>query len=404
MQVSPNRGPDARPKRIKLVVRRFWPYSGSTESAAADWATALASRGHQVEVITLRWEKRWPREFDFGNFSVWRVDRPGGTPWGAYRYLKQILARILERPTDLVIAFGLGPELAAFDRGLSDQLPLIVRLDEFDLGEGEPQTLNPKILHALKSAAGWLVDGLDSRHRLVKLGLAAERGRLGSLALPRSSVSPRSHRNQNIARRLFTDTHPMLAIGAGQPLVVSASPMLNDAGHADLLRAWGPIASDFPEARLWLLGEGPASGKVWEWVTRHRLMHQVILPGQFDELDEVFQAADLYVHPLQNPGGCRQLLRAMAAGLCPLITRPGNRDLGIMHLREGRLVEPAEPEALGRAIREALETPDQRATLGSAAAEWVAEHCDLDPVLDECLELAGRFNLRDSASTAGSDS
>jgi glycosyltransferase involved in cell wall biosynthesis len=67
----------------------------------------------------------------------------------------------------------------------------------------------------------------------------------------------------------------------------------------------------------------------------------------------------------------------------------GSREVGLPEMiapEWGRLVPPAEPEALAAAIRELLSMPaEQRRQMGQAGRAWVTEHCD---VASETARLA----------------
>lgn len=73
-------------------------------------------------------------------------------------------------------------------------------------------------------------------------------------------------------------------------------------------------------ARLWILGEGKLSGTVWDEILEHELVYTVIMPGFFDNLSLVLNAADLYVHPLRTQSACCVLETAKAMGICTIET------------------------------------------------------------------------------------
>jgi glycosyltransferase involved in cell wall biosynthesis len=93
----------------------------------------------------------------------------------------------------------------------------------------------------------------------------------------------------------------------------------------------------------------------------------------------------------------------MGAGLPVLATRVS----GVMELIEdgvnGRLVAPAEPEALGRVLVELYRRPKLRARLGAAARLTIREHYSLEAMLARLerlyLELWQKNSYQWSAKT-----
>lgn len=158
--------------------------------------------------------------------------------------------------------------------------------------------------------------------------------------------------------------------------------MNGDGGVCDLVKAWRIVLESFPKAKLWILGDGPRSRKVWDTISDLDLIYTAIMPGYFDDLDEIFQAADLYVHPMREPVNCRCLLEAIAKGVCPLVTNTSmepipkrdseGRRIGqtiqVQRDATGIVAPQGNPSALGEAITMALRNSDRRTQLGTEAA------------------------------------
>jgi len=49
-------------RRLVLISRRFWPLVGGAERAMAGLAQEFQKMGHQVRVVTAKWESHWPAE------------------------------------------------------------------------------------------------------------------------------------------------------------------------------------------------------------------------------------------------------------------------------------------------------------------------------------------------------
>lgn len=317
---NPDERASARQLRLKLISRRFWPYAGAAEFHTADLARALSENGHAVELLTIRWDATWPVQFRYEDCLVQRLRRPSHGPWGSYRYLKNLQQHITSDDIDGVVLMGLGEELVTVDKATSGRIPFQVMLSEMDLGiQADVTSLSNRQLHALRNAAQVVVESRWSAERLAATNeLDPSRIVVASDGIC-TPPATRTLLQKNVARRALADAHPMLAIPENQPLVICHSPMVGDQGMIDLVHAWKAVDKMNPNARLWMIGEGPRSREIWDTISEQDLGESIVMPGQFDDLSEIFQAADIIVHPLRSRLHCGQLLRGMAFGVRPLL-------------------------------------------------------------------------------------
>ena len=212
------------------------------------------------------------------------------------------------------------------------------------------------------------------------------------------TVEPfRSLAKQSGSRAALSDAHPILQIEPHQPLVVTCMSMVNDHGVCDLVKAWKAIQRRQCMARLWIIGEGKGSKRVWDEILEQDLVYTAIMPGFFDQLSEVFQATDLYIHPTRTGLDCCLLEAARAHGVCTISTatrdrlsevakdggeangdRVGDRnesvaDLPFVHCRENGLLIPRHsPETLSESILYALGDGDFRFRVGNQSRKKFA--------------------------------
>ncbi|MEM7781956.1 MAG: glycosyltransferase family 4 protein [Planctomycetota bacterium] len=361
---------ESQPPRISIVCPHFWPISGARELGVAELATQLKSDGCEVEIITGRWSKSWPAQFHFQEIPIRRVGRNSNSPWSSIRYIRNLQRALEENRPDGIIVFGLGDEAWTVAKSMTGRIPYVVRLDNFCFGprDGKPN-LSSKQIQILQSAdrvfaeSEWTYRRLQAHPSLesVKVSVLP----IG-LQLPAGPL--RSPTRQATSRMSLCDAHPVLTINPVQPLAVSCAPLNGDDGMLDLIWAWKKVTQVMPNARLWVIGEGIRSREVWEKVIDLDLVHSVIMPGSFDDLGIVFEAADLYIHPLRTSQTCSNLDRAMAAGLSPVATTTEFTQNRISHGSNGIVIAPAQPGALAEAIMYALNQPELRARLGERAA------------------------------------
>jgi glycosyltransferase involved in cell wall biosynthesis len=401
-----------KPQRIAIISRRFWPISGPTEHFIADLADHFSKEGHRVELFTAAWQKGWPEECSFREFGVQRLSRPSSGPWGTYRYQRALIRALDHFQPDAVLLFGGGEDLAPVRKLVGNSVPCVVRVDHRSLQRtGRPAQKNLR----LDLANSVLCDSLRTRNDLVIRNVELPKEiHLVSDAVPYRNMHRRSLVRQANSRTALGDAHPILRIDPAQPLVVTGAPMDGDGGVCDLVRSWKIVLESFPKGKLWILGDGPRSRKVWDTITDHDMVYSAIMPGYFDDFGEIFQAADLYVHPLRSPVNCRCLLEAVANQVCPLVTSSSMEPIAELDSAGRRVGEMIEVErdatgfvapagnsmAIGEAITMALRNSETRNCLGNNAAMQFRPAIDIQRIAKRILGLLLGVGQAKSASGA----
>ena len=382
------------PLRLLIVTLRFWPMAGPIEMAVGDLASTLKSLGHDIEIITARWGKGWPGHFLIREIPVHRIARPSGGPWGSYRF-QRALTRFIDRsfddgnPFDGILVFGLGQEtenILRLVRGRNASTRVVTRVDpNINPYHQWSHNANRRVLFGLDKADGIVADSELTADFLVRFGVKQEQIEVIHDGVPIGELDiagdvlprPRTRARQISARRALSDAHPVLSIDPDQQLVVSAASMSRNGGLVDLVKAWATVIKSYPLAKLWLLGDGNYGQQVWNAITSRELVHSVIMPGYFDDLQEVFEAADLYVHPYRTDASCNGLTKAMANGLCPVATLGRFSDKFVKKNVSGIVTVSGNSKALAEAILHGLRDASLRTRLGHAASKRVCEKLPL---------------------------
>lgn len=372
---TPDHRNETEPLHITLVSRRFWPCSSSTELAVLELASELKRKGHAVNVITVRWQRKWPARFSIQGIPVTRITRPSGSVWSGFRFQRHLIRTIAEQSPspDGVIVFGLGDEALGRVKELQ-QKPIVVRVDYRQTPYADWLPLRTqKVRQALERATAVFADSEFSAQRLVSYGVPTELVNVVPDGLHPCTNTTRTTAEQIAARLAVSNAHPVLSIEPKQPLAVCGSPYDEDSGVMDLLEAWKQILHQYPDAKLWLLGDGRLGSKVWKQICALDLVYSVIMPGYFDDLETVFAAADIYLHPLRTNRACSMLVRAMGHGLCPIATETEFTRPLVQANVCGLLVPAGQPHSLAQGILQSLDHRDLRYRLGNAARTRITE-------------------------------
>lgn len=161
--------------------------------------------------------------------------------------------------------------------------------------------------------------------------------------------------------------------------------LVAEKGVVELLEAF----SSLPRARLTLAGPAdPAFLARLEPQTRALGDALRVLPSQpKPEIRRLYEEADVFVLPTWREGFPNVVLEAMAAGLPIVATPVGAIPDAVRDGREGLLVPPREPAALGTALRRLVEDRELRLALGRHARERVEECFSMPAVVGALVNI-----------------
>ncbi len=374
-----------KPLEILLVTRRFWPHSGLTELALSNLARHFKQAGHQITVATVRWSRDWSRKISFHDIPVVRFTRPVTGPWSSFRYARALTRHFAINTYDGIIVSGLGDESLAVTRIARQLSPVLIRVD--DGWDGVSGRLHRRHVELCQSADAVVANGPGVAEQLAGLE-QMPKVRVVRDGIPLTSSSfPAAPGGRVAIRESLSNTHPVLKLEKDQRLVVCCTRMDADSGLSQLVQAWPEVLRRFPDAKLWLIGDGNQASRIWQLIVRLDLMHAVVMPGYFDQLDDILQAADLYVHP----GGPSQtgegLLHAMALGL-PVIaaTNPWTSSFLASGVNSF-LIRSMEATALAQEIKQRLDHWQELASIGRQARSVIAREFSPQTQVDRYVSL-----------------
>jgi glycosyltransferase involved in cell wall biosynthesis len=145
--------------------------------------------------------------------------------------------------------------------------------------------------------------------------------------------------------------------------------MAPDKDHDTLIRAFALTASAFPQAQLWLVGEGPLLPAV------RRLAEEILPPGSYRfippeaDLRPLFRQATLLALSSRTEALPNAVLEAMAAGLPVAATAVGGVPEMVIPARTGWLAPPGDASALAAVINRLLQNPEECQAMGAAGRE-----------------------------------
>jgi glycosyltransferase involved in cell wall biosynthesis len=185
-----------------------------------------------------------------------------------------------------------------------------------------------------------------------------------------------------------------------RPRIVFLGAMARGKGIYDLLRAFALIADRFPDARLICAGPGsivPARAMA----ARLEIAGRVDFPGWLDaeQKQRLLASATLFVLPSYAEGLPMALLEAMSWGLPVIATPVGGVPQLVQHQANGLLVAPGNIEQLASSLASALDKPELRQKLGTAARATIEEHFCRDRSLEQLSRIYRRFGMTERGTS-----
>ena len=321
-------------KEILIVTRCFWPQSGLTELAIAELAVNLKLAGHRITIASVRWSRNWSEHIDYHGIPVIRFAKPVNGPWSSFRFARLLSKHLATKSYDAVIVSGVGDEAAATLRCVDSMTPVIIRVDGNLLGvQGN---LHRKHVENCLGASAVVANSTQIASTFERVD------EMPKVHLVRDGMVPQKVVGDSVTKRQIREAlslaHPVLQIKSQQPLAITFVPFTTGSGLLELVDNWSKVLLRLPDAKLWLLGDGPGCSQVWQRILRHDITHAVVLPGYFDSLRDLFLAADLYIHPAATEDPCDGLIRAMAAGI-PAVSTAVEELRGIVELDSSDQIE-----------------------------------------------------------------
>ena len=148
-------------------------------------------------------------------------------------------------------------------------------------------------------------------------------------------------------------------------------------GYPAFVEAAAAIASQYPRTRFLAIGaettQPGARAAIEERVRALGLRERFTFLGFRDDVHAVLRAVDIVAVPSLAEGLPLAVLEAMACGKPVIATPVGGVLEAVIPGKTGLLVPPGDSPALTTALRELIESPARRLSLGTAARAWIEE-------------------------------
>jgi len=151
------------------------------------------------------------------------------------------------------------------------------------------------------------------------------------------------------------------------PVIGAIGRLAKEKGYNFLLAAFKEVLSDYPDALLVIVGEGPERKNLEDAIDALEIKKSVLLAGFQTQVYHFLRSFDLYVMPSLTEAMPMGILEAMLARAPIIASAVGGIPECLEGGKAGVLVPPADVPALTNALRSLLETGEKRQELTEMA-------------------------------------
>lgn len=215
------------------------------------------------------------------------------------------------------------------------------------------------------------------------------------------SIAP-AQKPVEVAQLGATASNTPAAFSAPQlaPALVYAGALTVDCAVDSLLRAVKRVLQHHPTLLVFVIGKGPAEGRLRQLVTVLDLEQTVTLTGRLDHCKHALEAADIYCLPGARAVYREEPIHAMAAGLA-IVVPDGTPYDGLIDHQNALIFEEGNEIQMAEQICHLLDHPDFARSIAATAQAYArANHTVAHMVADHVriyreLESRGStFSLR----------
>lgn len=341
--------------------------SGGAERVVSLLANKMIERGHQVEIICLKFNDVY-----YQTDSRVKVTLAMQQTKNRLTELFWLRKYIRNQKPDVVIPFTEGVYCFTILSLLGTGIPIIAseRLD--------PAAMSPirKLLkRLLLPFADWLVVQTQSIKEYFPKSIQKKTSIIYN-PVNEESLSPALPSREGRLNR-----------------IISVGRLYPQKNQAMMIRAFAKVAVEFPDWQLVIYGEGPLRAELESLVSSFKLQGRVLLPGRTENVIEELRKSKIFCLSSDYEGMSNAMIEAICVGL-PIVTTDvsGVKEL-IGDAVNGFVVGIGEIDSFSERIRDLLRDEQKRKMFGRRNVSK-AELFKIDTIVNKWESIAERFKKR----------
>ncbi len=365
-----------------MVSPQFRPIVGGYERAAERLSMGLASRGHQVMVLTERRFSSWPRLERDGGLDIRRwwcwYRRRLHRATSLFGFLTQVLRYSHRFDVWHVHQYGSHAALAIAIGALRGT-PVVLKLTS-TRGQGLSASLSRGLIAALavaihKRASATVVLSQEMFQEAVAFGIPAS-----SVHLLGNGIDTKLFAPPTAAERATLRAH--LGVGDG-PHAMFVGRLSAEKNVSLLLRAWSLATARLANRwQLHIVGDGPEHSRLVAEAQAVGVSESVVFHGHQERVSDWLAVADLFLQSSDNEGLSNTMLEALATGVPVVCTDVSGTEECVREPDTGLVVPVGDAVRLADAIVELANDGARRAQISQRAVAFVQGRYSIDHVCE----------------------
>jgi len=178
-----------------------------------------------------------------------------------------------------------------------------------------------------------------------------------------------------------------LGVHSGDCLLVGVGNLTERKSYGTAIGALAASRLSTGRCVLAVCGEGQERTHLEDVAADLGVAGELRLLGWRNDVANILQSADLFVHPARDEGFGLVVVEAAAAGLPIVASEVGGIPEIIQHGVNGLLVPPGDPQALAQAIQKLIDDPQMARSLGDAARQTAFERFSAEAMAAAYMDL-----------------
>jgi glycosyltransferase involved in cell wall biosynthesis len=170
-------------------------------------------------------------------------------------------------------------------------------------------------------------------------------------------------------------------------VVINVAHLAEHKGQTYLVRAIPRVLAKLPDTRFFIVGQGELMEKLKQTASEVGLKRELIFTGFRADVADFYQIADLFVMSSVQEGLGTAVLDALALAKPVVATTSGGLPEIIDDGKSGRLVAPADPEALAAGIVDMLTHAERAGSMAAAGRERVLRDFSVDAMVTKNIDV-----------------
>lgn len=172
--------------------------------------------------------------------------------------------------------------------------------------------------------------------------------------------------------------------------IISVGRLYPQKNQEMMIRAFAKVADEFPDWQLVIYGEGPLRAELEFLVSSFKLQDRVLLPGRTEYVIEELRKSKIFCMSSDYEGMSNAMIEAICVGLPIISTKVSGTEELIRDGENGFIVDIGDEERFTNCITQLISSPSLQDKM-SVRNTQLAQTFNINSIVDEWLSLVNTF-------------